>query len=763
MAASVTILGVRHHGPGSARMVVHALNALRPDAVLIEGPPDAADVVALAGHVDMKPPVALLVYEPDCPSEAGFYPFAEFSPEWQALRWAAATGAEARFIDLPHALRPRHESAGLDQDESGVDEHDATDEGSDSHEAAPAERGLDPLEGLARAAGYADGEAWWGRLIEERRGEEDPLGVFGAICEAMESVRASLGVGTRDPLEAPREAHMRRSIRAAIKQGFGTIAVVCGAWHAPVLTSEALRRIKASEDDAALKGLSKRKTAATWIPWTNDRLSRFSGYGAGIVSPGWYEHLWTCSGNVAEGWLARVARLMRLEGLDASPASVVEAVRLTETLASLRGRSTPGLDDLTEATLAVLCHGDGTPLRVIERQLIVGLRIGETPAEAPVVPLQRDIAALQKSLRLKVVADDVMLELDQRKELDLARSRFLHRLAALGIHWGKVADEPQQRTSTFREVWTLQWKPELSIAIMEAARWGNTVLEAAEARVADRAANALDLGELAEMLDHVLLADLARVVASLVARIQQVSAVSADVGRLMEAIPPLARVIRYGNVRKTDAALVEPVVEGMVARVCAGLLPACGSLDDDAARVMKGRVDGVHAALASLEREDLHTAWTTELRRVGDAGVHGLVAGRCWRLLLDGGETDSEEAGNRLHLALSPGNGPVEAAAWIEGFLGGSGLLLVHDAALLGVIDAWVTSLSRETFERVCPIVRRAFATFSKPERRSIGESIKRGGTGARPARRVESDDYDAERGELVEPVLRLILGEVAP
>lgn len=573
MAPTVSVLGIRHHGPGSARMLVRALETLRPDAVLIEGPPDAADVVALAGHEEMKPPVALLVYEPDRPSESAYYPFAAFSPEWRAIRWGLANGAEVRFIDLPFALRaPRDEAA----DENTEGQSAPGESASEAPDKAHATRGEDPLEALARAAGFSDGEAWWGRLIEERRGEQQALELFDAIREAMASARLELGLSRRDPDEPCREAYMRRCVRAAMKQGFERIAVVCGAWHAPELTAEAIKGVTSKADDEVLKGLPKRKVAATWIPWTYDRLSFASGYGAGILSPGWYEHLWTHHERLTENWMARVARLMRDQDLDASPASVIESVRLAETLASMRGRSIAGLEELGEATLAILCHGNPLPMRVIERRLIVGDRLGEVPADAPTVPLQRDLAAQQKSLRMKVSADDTELDLDQRKETDLARSRLLHRLAILRIEWGRLVEDQRQRTSTFHEVWNVQWKPELAVSVLEAARWGNTVQEAAGAFVADRSRSATALASLTAMLDHVMLADLPSAVEGLVRRIQEVSAVSGDLGHLMDAIPPLARVLRYGNVRRTDAALVEPVVVGLLARVRAGLASACG-------------------------------------------------------------------------------------------------------------------------------------------------------------------------------------------
>ncbi|MCX5688884.1 MAG: DUF5682 family protein [Planctomycetota bacterium] len=780
----LNILGIRHHGRGSARLVQRALEDLKPDAVLIEGPADAASVLELAADPAMKPPVALLVYEPQEPSNASFYPFATFSPEWQAMRYAQQQSILLRFIDLPRSLRwpgaGEQERKALDA-EAGNGPASAA-EGSPVAADQPRRR-TDPLEALARAAGFADGEAWWGRLIEEHRdagggasgtgGGERPMVLFDAIREAMGAVRArTLGEGTAPTLlEAEslvREGHMRRCIRVAQKEGHENIAVICGAWHAPVLTTQALKDHPAKADDALLKTLEKRKTAATWIPWTFERLAADSGYGAGITSPGWYEHLWLHQSNLAEQWLARVARLMRDEDLDASPASIVEAVRLAQALASLRGITTPGLEELTQATLSIFCHGNPLPLRVIERKLIVGDRLGEVPEACPTVPLQQDLAAQQKSLKLKVSADSAPLDLDQRKPTDLARSRLLHRLNLLEIYWGKLENDQRQRTSTFHEIWVLQWAPELSVAVMVAARWGNTVEQAASAKSQQRAMAVTSLPQVSQMLSDLLLAELPQAVTVVVARIQELAAVATDVAHLMEALPPLASVLRYGDVRHTASGLIEPIVTGLVARICAGLLPAMASLDDDAAAAMRDRIDAVQSALKLLDRASLRDQWHDTLRKVGDATVHGLVVGRTWRILLDAGVAAADETAAKLSFALSPGNDPQHASAWLEGFLADSGLVLVHDPHMLGVIDQWVTGLPRDVFEQICPIARRTFATFERPLRRQIGERLRSmsasGSQGAGQSRQngAAARPYQAARGQLVAPILAMLLGEAA-
>src|SRR5438552_5563733 len=87
-STGATVYGIRHHGPGSARSVRAALAAQRPDVVLIEGPPEADDLVALAADPDMRPPVALLGYVPGEPRRAAVWPVAAGPPAGDARRQA---------------------------------------------------------------------------------------------------------------------------------------------------------------------------------------------------------------------------------------------------------------------------------------------------------------------------------------------------------------------------------------------------------------------------------------------------------------------------------------------------------------------------------------------------------------------------------------------------------------------------------------------------------------------------------------------------
>ncbi|GAA4461135.1 DUF5682 family protein [Phytohabitans houttuyneae] len=711
--------GVRHHGPGSARAVLRALDEQRPDVLLIEGPPEADELVRWVADERLEPPVALLGYAADDPRQAAYWPFAVFSPEWQAMRWAGAHGVPVRFFDLPYSYRL-----------------------SRAEEAQRPERPADPIGDLARAAGYDDPERWWEDVVEHRGAP-----AFEAIGEAMAAIRAE---SDEDPEDLVREAYMRGVLRE-VRKVHDNVAVVCGAWHVPALAA----KITAVHDAALLKGRKKTKVTFTWVPWTYGRLASWQGYGAGVRSPGWYHHLFTTEDEVVTRWLVAAAGVLRDEGVPTSSAHVIEAVRLSEALATLRGRPLAGLAELTDATRSVLCDGDELRVELIGRRLVVSERLGEVPDDMPAVPLARDLAAQQRSLRLKPEALERALDLDLRREIDLARSRLLHRLRLLAIPWGEPLGGSRGK-GTFREEWRLRWLPEFAIAVVEAGGYGTTVPSAATAKVTEAARAAETLAQVTPLVEVCLLADLPEATPAVLHALDTRAALDTDVAHLMGAVPPLARTLRYGDVRGTDVSALRTVTEGLLVRICVGLPGAVASLSDEAAAALRTHIDAVHSSLGLLDQAEMRERWLDTLGGLAASDqIHGLVTGRLTRLLYDAGRLDVTETRRRMGLVLTAGTPPAHAAHWVEGFLAGGGLLLVHDAALLSLVDEWLSAVAADSFTDVLPLLRRTFGTFAPPERRSIGERVRGGVSADEPA----AVRLDQERAALVLPTLSTLLG----
>jgi Family of unknown function (DUF5682) len=780
----VHLLGIRHHGPGSARGVVAALNAADPAIVLIEGPPDADAMIPFASSPAMVPPLALLVHAEAEPANSSFYPFAEFSPEWQAMRWALARQRPVRFIDLPMTHQLAERAAAKEALEKAAaagstdTEPELTPETEADHAGEPTPDRLelmamrrDPLAYLAQLAGYDDSEAWWNALVEQ--GAHGPE-IFAAIEAAMTALRDkvdAMGHVTADEKrhEDRREAHMRLELGEVLGQTEGPIAVVCGAWHVPALR----RKVSVKDDRALLKGLPKIKVACTWVPWTETRLASGSGYGAGVSSPGWYAHLWAelqrpaadagplAATTFTSRWQARVATLLRKGGRPTSTASVIEASRLAVTLASLRDLALPGLEEMREASLATLCEGEAASFKLIEAQLIIGQRVGSIDESVPQMPLAADLARWQKKLKLKPEALDADVSLDLRSEAGLAKSLLLHRLNLIAVPWGRMTGAGSSR-GTFRENWRLRWEPEFSVRLAEALVYGTTVELAAGNRAVSEARKASTLAAVSDLVRGCLEAGLEAAAKEAIAILQAQAAQSSDITNLASAIPPLAEIMRYGTARDMPVDALRLLVVSLTEAVSAGLVYACRNLQSEAAGVLRDTLSKLDVAVGLIEDAALTAGWHRALGHVAaDGSAHPLLRGLAVRALYDHGVADVDATAMFLSRALSPSVPPLDAGGWIDGFLGKSGQILLHDVALRRIIDGWIVTLGDDDFTNLLPVLRRGFSSFDLSERRRLLDEIakSRAGVVAVPTQVTPQVAGDAPGFAAALPLLLQILG----
>ncbi len=710
---SLKIFGIRHHGPGSAKSLIKAFDDWQPDCILIEGAPDANDLIKHVANEGLKPPVALLIYNPKNLQQASYFPFAEFSPEWQAMKYALKKSIPVTFMDLPMSLNFGFDNAKNDTTQQLFKENKEDDDDLDKTLIIK-----DPLKYMAELAGFSDSERWWEATFEQN---EHPTEIFDIIMDMMQALRQTLN----RPESAEtllREAYMRKIIRKAIKDGFKKIAVVCGAWHAPVLQD--FQNFKEKTDTDVLKNIKKVATEATWVPWSYSRLALGSGYGAGVLSPAWYELLFSKRSNATIRWMTKVARLLRKEDISASSAHSIEAVRLAETLAILRGQSIAGLAELEEAALSIFCDGYDKPMALIREKLVIGDVIGRVPPDIPQVPLQRDLDACIKTARLSkeyATTEGMTKELDLRKETNLLASHLLHRLVLLNIPWGKTMKGSQYRLGTFKEIWKLQWKPDYAIRVIDAAQWGNTVEEAATQLVKSKSTTIDSLADLTILLEKALNAAIKNAIPTLVNRLQDLSALTDDILALMDALPHLVNIVKYGNVRGTHAETVAEVVEQIVPRICIGLPSVCLNTDDNATQQIFDRIQATNRAISLLNTPEYSQIWLRALRQIAlMKNVHGVLNGTGVRILFDKNVFTIHDAVTQMRYALSRASDVMYSAAWLEGFLSGSGLLLIHHEALWRILDEWVDEIDMDRLTELLPILRRTFSEFTPAERQKM-------------------------------------------
>ena len=745
----VHILGIRHHGPGSAALLRKALDVLNPACVLVEGPPEGDELIQYVADPGLKPPVAILLHAVDEADLASFMPFADFSPEWQAMEWALQHKRHVRFCDWPAAVSLALKKA--------VHEHP---------ESAPAPVRGDALDLLASAAGYEDGETFWNGLIEQRGGSgQEALSVFASIETAMTEARAREDSNAQSQEEAtrnlPREAFMRSNIRAALKEFDGEVAVVTGAWHVSGLR----QATKTAEDRALLKDLPHVKIEATWVPWTDSRLSALSGYGAGVISPGWYRHLWSLytgkklptAAEFASVWQSRTAFKLREEGYTAPTASAIEASRLALGLAAIRDLPMPGLAEMREASLAAMCDGNPVPLAMLERKLYIGERVGEIGERVPQNPLARDLDAWQRKTRLKPQDLELEIKLDLRSEAGLLKSTLLHRLNLINVPWGKLTDAQAGR-GTFREVWVIEWEPFYSVSLAEALVYGVTIEQAAANATLKKAGETTSITGLAYLIQSALVADLPETAASCIEQLQSVAVSSSDITDLMKAVSPLVRVLRYGTARRLPEDALRSLILSISVEINAGVRIGSRGLDEATAAARISAMEAYDEALRLFADDALTSSWRHELGRiVGDDQVTPSIAGLSLRRLHDVQAWELEKVA--AEFARHTGSRqPKESGAFLEGFLRGGSEVLLQDEPLLQLLDAWLCELTDTDFTDSLPLLRRSMSGFDAVARRRLLEQVQRGRQeSASTASRAAADSNPAFEAAL--PLLYKILG----
>ncbi|MET7512430.1 DUF5682 family protein [Streptomyces sp. NPDC005480] len=723
------LIGVRHHAPSLAAVVPRLLDEAAPDVLLVELPAETQELLPWLAHEETVAPVALAAV-PDGEGESGpaFYPFADFSPELAALRWAARNGVPVVACDLPLAERAWREP------------QVPRPAGGDRPRLDDAVRG--------RLTGR-DGDDLWDRLVEAPAPGATPQALRRAALLTGWALRrdAADGPGV-DPLDLTRERWMRARLREAARDG-RRVAALIGAFHAPALSAGALRDEAQEEPiagpsaaesagpiagpcgrtpaEAQARVTAKPHTeaaapahAVSLIPYTYALLDARSGYPAGIRDPEWQHQVLESAGDpaaVGESALrcaVRVTSELRAEGHPSGPADAREIRRVAGDLASLRGLPAPGRSEFVEAVQTVLAQGE--PLgrgravaRALER-VLVGERTGRTAPGAPRGGLAPAVETELASLGLPGPASggqEKELRLDPlRSDLDRRREVLLRRLALCGIPYAQetsVGGAGGADALTTR--WTVRWTPATAAVLTTATTRGVTPAQVAEGvlRARVRAAHAeggptaaqalAALGEAAECALPALAAD----------ALAEVTTVLPAIGTLPELLTGLALTDRLGAGHIAGLATTDPATNP--AANPAPATPWHHAAADCADLLTVAAVRSLDGLTGSEDPEDARAL--VELARRADV-FGGLRLADSLARLADGGTPLMRGAAAAVRVLL--GHTPatalgVRAASWVD-TAGDPGTRAELTARLTGLLTA-AGSLLETAPEALAPLLDR--------------------------------------------------------
>ncbi|WP_164012129.1 DUF5682 family protein [Pyxidicoccus trucidator] len=729
LLSRVHLFPVRHHSPRTTSVLGRWLERVRPEVILVEGPCDASGLVDVLCDEATKPPVAILGYRTDGTPRSALWPFAAYSPEYAALQWAKANKARAEFIDIPVGV-----SLEVDRDEEGEEpgvEEDET-ESAATHGAPAESEWEEPIsERFAKERGYRSFEELWEALFEAP--DWTPEG-FRPVLLAWADV---LNAGPRREYHRWRDAFMARKVLEVVASGVPPekVAVVAGAAHVAAFL--------AGDVDAALEAKLPKGVpcAVTVIPYSFPRLAEQLGYGAGNRAPHFYQkaHEAKCDFRRATlEVLIDFAGHLRTRGFTASLADVLEAYRLALTLADLREKSAPGLDELREATVAVLCRGDATHVDGFLWKSVIGHQVGRVASRIGQNSLQAEFWREVEARRLPRTDSPETFSLRLNNDVEVGSSVFLHRLRVAEIPYASLQGAGQQRgappkeaggyaaLTRVRESWQAQWTPSTDVALVEKIVLGDT-LEAVTTRVLqERLAAAKATAAAAEVLLESVITGCPQTVAAALRACDAHAATDSDLPSLASAARALSGLVAYGTSRahadvgdEAVAVLCEKTFGRALLRVHDA--STCGP---EAVGPVLEALRTLHEVAFAQPRAD-KAGWLTEAHGLMEShAVHPATSGLATGLLYLAQELSESdvalEVGRRLSLAVEPEAG----AAYLEGFLQVNALVLVKSREVVKALDDFLSSVEAERFRQTLPVLRRALGPLGSTERRYLMENV---------------------------------------
>jgi uncharacterized protein with von Willebrand factor type A (vWA) domain len=692
------LIGVRHHSPALSCVIPVLLDAFAPDVVLVELPAEFERWLPWLGHPQTRAPIALA----GSAEHLSFYPFADFSPELVAIRWAIANGVQVQTCDLPLG------DPGWQGRPSGPG--DSPEIGHGSRFAAA----------LRSAQSGRDGDDLWDRVVEAPAPGCSAEQVRRAALAVGWALRADDGSGVSG-VDLRREAMMRSVISTTVASG-RRCAVLVGAFHAPALL-----------DGDPLSAEPDPKLVTSLIAYSDPLLDSRSGYPAGIRDPRWQATVATAGGDpealsaALVGVVVEVCAAIRAGGHPAGPGEAREVVRIAEDLSRLRGLPAPGRGELVEALGTVLIQGE--PLgrgRVVARameRVLIGDRRGQLAPGTPRSGLAPALETLLRELRLPHPQAPARQELrldPLRSPLDRRREVTLHRIRTCGITYAEPT--PVQGVGTAVAVstrWVVEWTPSSAAMTEVAGLRGVTLEQAAEgilrqARLQESGAGGSTARQVLDGL--VQAAECGLPVLDRLDDMAQVLPGTASLLELLEGLDLLNR-LEQGDFPGIDGAERLPIqtaeLHEAAVRQVDGL---AGSTDPEDARAllalaMRGDARGTGLRLdAALRRLSLQ----------GSPLIRGAAAAVRVVLGLDSAAGLGTRAAGWLDLDL-----PEQLSGRLAGLLVVAGPLLEAGGEVLDPLLARIELLPDALFLQRLPAVRGGFDVLTPAARSRLLETVE--------------------------------------
>ncbi len=721
---------IRHHSPACALHLREAFRAIRPAAVLIEGPVDFEPLIVELLAPGVVPPVAMVALPDSEAREKGragttYYPICRHSPEYIAIQQASELGATIRFIDLP-SRHPAMLSGDRGKAEQPILPMRETMFDSGAY-----------VEAMCAQAGFRDGLALWDGLFEARARSSDWRGFFASVGVYCSALRAASDPGElRSDGTLAREAMMRACIQQAIDARSGPIAVVTGGFHTPALIGE--------RTEAARTAEATTRSNAWLIRYDFRALDRLNGYGAGLPLPGFYERVWerliAAVGDTKTSLTEEILVGFRAHLIASEPAlafsfptlrSMVEAARR---LAELRGLAEPGRTELFDALQSSAIKEEievgHHPLLAAFTTFLQGDRLGDLPPGSRLPPL---IERARREARTHGLSlEDAV---PKTRELDIYRkprhrqtSQFLHAMRLVAPSFAERVRGPDRvhgfRADMLLETWTYAWSPAVEASLIERAADGETVRDVAVTILIRRLVDLEQEGQCnnAEAAFNLLsiafdagIGDAADVLIGAVATAVRVDGNLLRLAKALiigQALDSRAKGMQSESSARAFASLLNQLVRRIAERL-GDLAAVTADNVGEAIRCLAALAEAMADPDPPFPTEPLRDALGDLMNVWLDPELTGAVIALAALI----GLVDDTEAGRRLTAALAGAfERPGDAIRTLSGVMALAPQLFINDNGVIKAIDELFGVVDDQGFLALLPQLRMAFAELSPHE-----------------------------------------------
>lgn len=714
LSARVVYFPIRHHSPACAWHARELIRAIRPEAVLIEGPASANVLLDILMSEETRPPVALFTSyvrkrgagEPE--RFGAYYPLCEYSPEYVAMSAAKETGARIKWIDLDFAQMVEHGKYEEGRAASLHEEHHL------KHSRF--------LEEACRRRGVRNPDDLWDVLFEldyrERKTDEFMRDVY-AYCALG---RASW---SDEALEADGTLAREREMAAAIAEENGRVVVITGGFHSVALAATKAKRAKKVEADPG-------DTIIAPIRYSFDQLDRLNGYASGMPSPEFYQRAW--EDRPPAELIVELGRDARGRGMEVTAPDEIGAVEQMSGLARLRGHVRPSREDFLDAVRSTFVKGDidveGVIILAGAQRLLAGDRIGSLPKDAAQPPIVQDFYATAENLKLdvaRIAPQKIQLDL-YRKPRDRRISRFLHQLAFLGVEFGKKTRGPdfaaRLEMHRIQEEWAIHWSPRNESTLIERSMYGSTVEEAAANKLLEAFNKAeRSAGFAARLLLKACRMGLHRHTVALAERLHGLAADDASFISVVDALETIL-LLRF-SMEPLEASHLKSLpglCELLYQRACY-LIPSLGSIPGEQIEAALDALNAFQQAYLTMgdspEREFMRRDRIQSL--ADDRSAEPTLRGAAVGLAHADGWLDDAELGRRVAGFMHAADA---GAYFLRGLMRTARDVLWNVPAVLEAIHEVLGEMEDDVFVRELPMLRLALAELSPREADRVGRAV---------------------------------------